>query len=113
MQRDEQTLDSTAHALRISGRTLQRHLERMGTSHSKILDEVRLEIACRLLADTSKRLSDIAEFLGYTNASSFSRAFVRLMKIQPIVYRRQQRGRKHDRSLVRRRSHPTNPLNDS
>ncbi|MCA1383519.1 MULTISPECIES: helix-turn-helix transcriptional regulator [Bradyrhizobium] len=113
LRHGDATLDSTAHALRISGRTLQRHLERMGTSHSKILDEVRLEIACRLLADTSKRLSDIAEFLGYTNASSFSRAFVRLMKIQPIVYRRQQRGRKHDRSLVRRRSHPTNPLNDS
>ncbi|MCA1551264.1 helix-turn-helix transcriptional regulator [Bradyrhizobium sp. BRP19] len=113
LRHGDATLDSTAQALRISGRTLQRHLERMGTSHSKILDEVRLEIACRLLADTSKRLSDIAEFLGYTNASSFSRAFVRLMKIQPIVYRRQQRGRKHDRSLVRRRSHPTNPLNDS
>ncbi|MCA1377603.1 helix-turn-helix transcriptional regulator [Bradyrhizobium sp. IC4060] len=113
LRHGDATLDSTAHALRISGRTLQRHLERMGTSHSKILDEVRLEIACRLLADTSKRLSDIAEFLGYTNASSFSRAFVRLMKIQPIVYRRQQRGRKHDRSLVRRRSHPTNPLDDS
>lgn len=113
LRHGDATLDSTAHALRISGRTLQRHLERMGTSHSKILDEARLEIACRLLADTSKRLSDIAEFLGYTNASSFSRAFVRLMKIQPIVYRRQQRGRKNDRSLVRRRSHPTNPLNDS
>jgi len=107
LRHGDATLDSTAHALRISGRTLQRHLERMGTSHSKMLDEVRLEIACRLLADTSKRLSDIAEFLGYTNASSFSRAFVRLMKIQPIVYRRQQRGREHDRSLVRRRSRTT------
>lgn len=113
LRHGDATLDSTALALRISRRTLQRHLERMGTSHSKMLDEVRLEIACRLLADTSKRLSDVAESLGYKNASSFSRAFVRLMKIQPIVYRRQQRGRRHDRSLVRPRSRPTNPLNDS
>lgn len=55
-----------------------------------MLDEVRLTIACRLLADPNKRLSDIAKFLGYTNASSFSRTFVRLMKIQPIVYRRRR-----------------------
>ena len=113
LRHGDATLDRTAHALGMSGRTLQRHLERMGTSHSQMLDEVRLVIACRLLTDTSKRLSGIAKSLGYKNASSFSRAFVRLMKIQPIVYRRQQGGRKHDRSLVRPRSRPTNPLNDS
>lgn len=95
-------LDSTAHALKISGRTLQRHLERIGTSHSKMLAEVRLKIACRLLAGSSKSLSDIAKFLGYTNASSFSRSFSHLMKIQPVVYRRQQLGRKHDRLHPRR-----------
>jgi AraC-like DNA-binding protein len=105
LRHGDATLDSTAQALKISGRTLQRHLERMGTSHSKLLAEVRLQIACHLLADSSKRLSDIAKFLGYTNASSFSRSFARLMKIQPVVYRRQQRGRKHDQLIARRRSH--------
>ena len=107
LRHGDATFDSTANALKTSGRTLQRHLERMGTSHSKILDEVRLEIACRLLAGSSKRLSDIAKLLGYTNASSFSRAFARLMKIQPVVYRRQQLGRKHHRLGHRRRSHGT------
>jgi len=67
----------------------------MGTSHSQMLAEVRLNIACRLLADSSKRLSDIAKSLGYTNASSFSRTFARLMKVQPVIYRQQQRARKH------------------
>jgi AraC-like DNA-binding protein len=97
------TLDSTSVALKISSRTLQRHLGRMGTSHSEMLDEVRLNLACRLLADSSKRLSDIAKFLGYTNASSFSRSFVRLMKIQPVVYRRQQLARKHKQARPCRR----------
>jgi AraC-like DNA-binding protein len=105
LRHGDTTLDSTAHALKISGRTLQRHLGRMGTSHSEMLAEVRLNIACRLLADSSKRLSDIAKFLGYTNASSFSRSFARLMKIQPVVYRRQQRARKHDVARPRGRSH--------
>jgi AraC-like DNA-binding protein len=103
LRHGDATLGSTAVALKISSRTLQRHLGRMGTSHSEMLDEVRLNVACGLLADTSKRLSDIAKFLGYTNASSFSRSFVRLMKIQPIVYRRQQLARKYKQARPCRR----------
>jgi AraC-like DNA-binding protein len=103
----DSTLDGTARALKVSTRTLQRHLGRMGTSHSEMLAEVRLNIACRLLADSSKRLSDIAKFLGYANPSSFSRTFVRLMKIQPVVYRRQQLARKHGQARRRRRSRAT------
>ena len=60
-----------------------------------MLAEARLNIACRLLASSNKRLSDISQFLGYTNASSFSRSFVRLMKVKPVIYRQQQRARKH------------------
>ena len=95
LRHGDATIDSTARALKVSPRTLQRHLGRIGTSHSEILDQVRLNIACRLLADRSKRLSDIAKLLGYANASSFSRTFVRLMKIQPVVYRQQRLGGKN------------------
>lgn len=97
LRHGDATLDSTARALKISGRTLQRHLGRMGTSHSEMLADVRLDIACRLLMDSTQRLSDISKFLGYANASSFSRTFVRLMKVQPLVYRRQKLAGKHDR----------------
>jgi AraC-like DNA-binding protein len=103
LRHGDATLDGTARALQISARTLQRHLGRMGTSHSELLAEVRLNIACRLLADSSNRLSDIAKFLGYANASSFSRSFARLMKIQPVVYRRQLRARKHEQARPRDR----------
>lgn len=67
-----------------------------------MLDEIRVERACRLLAASSKPLSEIAKLLGYTNASSFSRAFARLMAIKPVVYRRQRRGSKHDRRPLAR-----------
>ena len=70
----------------------------MGTSHSAMLAEVRLNVACGLLVSSDKRLSDIAKLLGYTNASSFSRAFARLMKVQPVVYRQQQLARKQKRA---------------
>ncbi len=105
LRRGDATLESTARALKISGRTLQRHLGRLGTSHGKMLAEIRLKIACRLLADSSKPLSDIAKLLGYTNASSFSRSFARLMKIQPVVYRRRQRAGKRDPARPRGQPH--------
>lgn len=104
LRHGDATLGSAARACKVSTRTLQRHLGRMGTSHSAMLAEVRLAIACHMLADSSKRLSDIAKFLGYTNASSFSRTFMRLMKVQPIVYRQQQLARKQERARHRRRT---------
>jgi AraC-like DNA-binding protein len=105
LRRGDATLDGAARTLQISARTLQRHLGRMGTSHSEMLAEARLDIACRLLADSGKRLSDIAKVLGYANASSFSRSFARLMKIQPVVYRRQQLARKQEIARPRGRPH--------
>lgn len=80
LRHGDATFDSTARALKVSTPTLQRHLGRMGTNHSEMLAEVRLDVACRLLADSSERLSDIAKFLDYTNASSSSRTFMRSMK---------------------------------
>jgi len=78
----------------------------MGTSHSEMLDQIRIKIACRMLVDPSKRLSDIANFLGYANPSSFSRAFARLMKIQPIIYRQ------HMLAQRRKRPHKSVALSD-
>nr|WP_249794499.1 AraC family transcriptional regulator [Bradyrhizobium sp. BRP56] len=75
----------------------------MGTSYRAMLAEVRLSMACQLLGHSSKRLSEVAKFLGYSNASSFSRTFARLMKVQPVVYKRQQLAGKHRQALHRRR----------
>lgn len=66
----------------------------MGTSYSEMVAEVRLDTACYLLLESNERISDIALRLGYAGPSSFSRTFMRLMKIQPVVYRRKQRNGK-------------------
>ena len=57
----------------------------MGTSYSELVAEVRIDTACHLLAESDERIVDIAALLGFAGASSFSRTFVRLMKIQPAV----------------------------
>lgn len=61
----------------------------MGTSYSEIVAEIRLEMACRLLTETNESISRIALNLGYAGASSFSRSFMHMMKVQPATYRRQ------------------------
>jgi AraC-like DNA-binding protein len=84
------TLPRAARQLGISSRSLQRRIAEMGTSYSELVAEVRIDTACHLLAESDERIADIAARLGFAGASSFSRTFVRLMKIQPAVYRRQQ-----------------------
>lgn len=91
------SLQHTAYRLRISPRSLQRHLTQMGTSYSELVAEVRLDAACHLLAESDQSISSIAFLLGYSGASSFSRTFRRLMKIQPVVYRRQEMARMEGR----------------
>lgn len=89
LQHNGAPLQWTASHLGVSARSLQRHLAMMGTSYSEIVVEVRLDKACRLLAETNEHISRIALSLGYAGASSFSRTFMRMMKVQPGTYRKQ------------------------
>lgn len=90
MGNGDASLPQVARRLELSPRTLQRQLSASGTSFSELVADVRLDTACHLLARSDLSLATIASQLGYTGPSSFSRCFMRLMKIQPAVYRRQQ-----------------------
>jgi AraC-like DNA-binding protein len=82
-------LPSTASQLKMSARSLQRRIAEIGSTYSELVDEVRLDTACHLLAQSDERVADIAARLGFAGASGFSRTFLRLTKIRPAVYRRQ------------------------
>ena len=90
-------LQRTAIQLGMSPRSLQRHLAAMGTSYSDMVAEVRLDTACHLLLESNERISEIALRLGYAGTSSFSRVFMRLTKIQPVIYRRQRAVQGNDK----------------
>ena len=102
LRSDEGSLRDTACRLGVSARSLQRHLAAAGTSHSELIAEVRIRRACRLLAAPDQRIRDVAARLGFANAGSFSRAFMRMMKVQPRVYRRQQMDRSEYQSVKRK-----------
>ena len=87
---------------------MQRHLAEMGTSYSEMVVEVRLDTACHLLLESNERIADIALRLGYAGPSSFSRIFMRLMKVQPVIYRRQQGIQTNDKSRHGKRPHAGN-----
>ncbi|MFP5483662.1 MAG: helix-turn-helix domain-containing protein, partial [Gammaproteobacteria bacterium] len=81
------TLQSMASRENLTERTFMRHLQSEGTSFQQLLDEVRQERACWLLANTDTTVEDIAYALGYEDASNFSRTFKRWCGQTPKEYR--------------------------
>jgi len=77
-----------ARAARCSVRTVQRRLRGAGLTYSGLLDEVRLEIAARMLGEAGRKVRDIAFDLGYSDQANFTRAFRRWAGAPPSEYRR-------------------------
>jgi AraC-like DNA-binding protein len=77
-----------AASMNYSQRTLQRKLSVKNTSYSALLDSVRFSMANQYLKSTYYRLTDIALLLGYSNLSSFSRAYFRYAGIYPMEVRK-------------------------
>ena len=66
------TIAETAKLLAVSPRTLQRTLAREHTSFSAILDDVRREVATRLVTTTDLPLYQIASALALSDVTTFS-----------------------------------------
>ncbi|HET8729489.1 MAG TPA: AraC family transcriptional regulator [Moraxellaceae bacterium] len=76
-----------AEYLGVSGRHLARQLAAEGSSYGKLLDELRLEVAHKLLSDSSKTISEIGQQLGFSDGPSFSRWFRQRTDATPRDYR--------------------------
>ena len=70
-------VDEVARQLRVSRRTLSRRLSHEGSSFSKVLEDLKVHLANRYLADGNLSISQIAWLLGYQEVGAFSRAFRR------------------------------------
>ena len=66
-----------ARKLGVSQRTLARHLASEGLTFVKMLQELRLDLAKRDLADRDLSITQIAWLLGYREVSAFTNAFKR------------------------------------
>ncbi|WP_179266517.1 AraC family transcriptional regulator [Asanoa hainanensis] len=82
------TVDGVARDLAMSGRALQRQLHEHGTTFRRLLDEVRNEHARGYLAGTGFTDGEVAFLLGFTDPTSFHRAFRGWNGLSPSAYRR-------------------------
>ena len=88
-QPDWPSLDQVADMLSMSRRTLLRKLESEKISYQQLLDEARNELACWYLRQSRMPLGHVAEKIGFSDQTNFSRSFKRWKGSSPRDYRRQ------------------------
>ena len=79
--------ENIAKLVLLSNRTLQRRLSDENTNFRSLVLEVRRELAQKYLADKAMPLAEISYMLGFSDTSSFSRAFKKWTGDPPAVFR--------------------------
>lgn len=91
--RDGRTrLEDLAASNDIGPRALQRRLALLGSSFQTLLDDTRRHLAEQYLGDARLELHEIASLLGYSEQSSFTRAFQQWTGMTPGQWRRSRPG---------------------
>ena len=83
-------LKNAASELGMSSATLKRPLSEMNSTYSVLLAERRLHHASRLLENSDLSVKRIAQDLGYSAVSNFSRAFSKTTGVSPDNWRKQK-----------------------
>lgn len=82
------TDETISEAVLTSKRSLQRRLNEKGTTFKTILTEVRKDLALKYIHDRKLTLTEISFMLGFSEMSSFSRAFKRWTGESPKEFRK-------------------------
>lgn len=85
-------IESVAEALGLSVKRLQRQLAMEDTNFTEVLDEVRRNMAIRLLTESHAPIERIAGLLDYSSTPAFSLAFKRWSGLSPMQYRKKSRA---------------------
>lgn len=100
------TLADLGRALGMAPRTLQEHLQAQGRSFQEIRDAVRADLAAKYLKHSRLSLTQIAEMLGYSELSAFSRSFRRWHGVSARSLRASAVAESSPRVAGRRRRSP-------
>jgi AraC-like DNA-binding protein len=81
------TLERISHELSIRPRQLRHQLTLAGTSLQRIITQHRKSLSRRLLSQTDESIAEIVYLTGFSEPSTFYRAFKRWEGMTPIEYR--------------------------
>lgn len=84
-------LDEVAKEVGLAPRRLRFELARAGTSFSQIVTDFRFALARRLLTRTDESIDNIVYLTGFSEPSTFYRAFKRWSGMTPVQYREKHR----------------------
>lgn len=90
LDESDYTLPRLSAELGIGPRTLLRRLKQQDITYRDLVLETRMELAAGYLKNSSTPLLEIAQFLGYTELSTFSRAFHHWYGQPPSIWRTTQ-----------------------
>jgi AraC-like DNA-binding protein len=85
LHRADMTL--VARALGVSARSLRRHLAAEGASYKAIENKALAKLAKQLLRDPQRTIKETAREMGFSDATTFHRAFKRWTGTTPTAYR--------------------------
>jgi AraC-like DNA-binding protein len=91
LESGETTLENVAARLHVTPRHLRHQLDLAGTSFQRLLNDYRHRLARRLLSQTDEAISEIVYLTGFSEPSTFYRAFRRWEGTTPIEYRQKHR----------------------
>ncbi|MNV17503.1 HTH-type transcriptional regulator VirS [compost metagenome] len=84
------TIEQVAQSQGMNVRTLQRRLKDDGCAFNDVINDVRRDLVLRYLDNPNYSLSRIADMLGYSMASSFTRWFISQFGMPPATWRAQK-----------------------
>lgn len=87
------SVEVVAQHLGLDRRTLHRHLQKDEQTFSEILETARSDLAVKYLTQYDRPLKDLAEMLGFSEPSAFSRWFAGRFGCTATRWRQQHAGR--------------------
>lgn len=88
LPRGEPSQGFVADRLGLSARSLQRRLATFGVTYKTVVDEARRELALSYLSRNRTSVTEVTYLLGFSDTSSFARAFRRWTGATPTQWRR-------------------------
>ena len=85
---EQVTLEDLARQIKVSPRTIDRHLKKEGLGFRELSNKVRFERACDMLSNEGMTVAEVALKLGFSDTANFSRAFRREIGVSPSEHQR-------------------------